>query len=274
MFETCIQHLFKTWRDMRASLNDLDKVIDVTKEQILSALSHKPQKLEAFKRYLPTYSQITDLWREANKKRGEEDSEAIKALRDILRPDLMNLIQRQRLNFICEGTRFLKQKKAGGSKFTFVKLSPNRKTLCFGDWSDHESVPEIENLDGKLPVCDIKALVTGSECLTISNAMTSTNNKDTASRRGRDQDIEKHLTIMSESANLELIAPDAKSFDYWCDAINALLRNDMTSSRMSSDLETLMGPEIRLRLLDIEGVALPEKAPPIPPPPPSYDFVV
>ena len=266
MYETCTEHLFKTWRDMRASLNDLDKVIDVTKEQILSALSHKPQKIEAFKRYLPSYSEITDLWREANKKRGKEDSEAIQSLRSILRPDLLNLIQRQRLNFICEGTKFMKQKKGGG-KYMFVKLSTNRKTLCFGDWSDNDSVPEIENLAGKLPVCDIKALLVGNDCFFM-------NNKDTVNKRGRDQDLEKYLTILAESVTLELIAPDAKTFDYWCDAINTLLRNEMSSATMTTDLNMLMGPEIRLRLLDIEGVNLPDTAPPIPPPPPSYDFTV
>jgi engulfment/cell motility protein 1 len=49
IFAICILHLFKTWREMRASMNDLDKVMDVTKEQILTALSGEPGKLEEFK---------------------------------------------------------------------------------------------------------------------------------------------------------------------------------------------------------------------------------
>jgi engulfment/cell motility protein 1 len=169
----------------------------------------------------------------------------------------------QRLNFASEGTKFTKQKKDRG-KYLYIKLSPNKKMICFGDWTDHESVPEIENLEGKLPVCDIKALVTGNECLTG-------NNKDT--RRGNKDDTDRYLTIMSDNVNLEIIAPDAKSFDYWCDAINALLRKEMVSSRMVQDLDLLTGMEIRLRLLDIEGIKLPDKAPIIPPPPPTFDFV-
>ena len=146
---------------MRASLNDLDKVMDVTKDQILSALSHKPQSIEDFQNRLPTYAQIADLWKEGNKRKGEEDCEAIKALKNVIQPDILSLIKEQRLNYICEGTQFTKQRKGHGSKFVYVKLSPNKKTICYGDWNDSKTVPEMEELSGKLPVCDIKAFYAG-----------------------------------------------------------------------------------------------------------------
>ena len=46
----------------------------------------------------------------------------------------------------------------------------------------------------------------------------------------------------------------------------------MTSELTKQDLEMLLGMEIKLRLLDTEGVEIPENPPPIPKEPPNYDF--
>ena len=48
----------------------------------------------------------------------------------------------------------------------------------------------------------------------------------------------------------------------------------MNSDLANSDLETLLGMEIKLRLLDTEGVTIPEHPPPVPPEPSNYDFAV
>ena len=45
LFDICIQHLFKTWRDMRASKRDFDKVINVTEDQVMYALSEQPHTI-------------------------------------------------------------------------------------------------------------------------------------------------------------------------------------------------------------------------------------
>ena len=44
MFALTIQHVNKTWREMRATAEDFPKVIDVTKEQITGALRASPIK--------------------------------------------------------------------------------------------------------------------------------------------------------------------------------------------------------------------------------------
>jgi engulfment/cell motility protein 1 len=46
----------------------------------------------------------------------------------------------------------------------------------------------------------------------------------------------------------------------------------MTSKETDNDLETLLSMEIKLRLLDAEGVDIPQDPPPIPADPPNYDF--
>ena len=46
----------------------------------------------------------------------------------------------------------------------------------------------------------------------------------------------------------------------------------MSSKETKIDLETLLAMDIKLRLLDAEGVDIPQEPPRIPPPPASYDF--
>lgn len=46
----------------------------------------------------------------------------------------------------------------------------------------------------------------------------------------------------------------------------------MTSKEAQNDLDTLLSMDIKLRLLDAEGVDIPQDPPPIPADPPNYDF--
>jgi engulfment and cell motility protein 1 len=48
--------------------------------------------------------------------------------------------------------------------------------------------------------------------------------------------------------------------------------NKMTSQEAANDLEILLAMDIKLRLLDVEGMDLPEEPPPIPAEPTNFDF--
>ena len=221
-------------------------------DQIQFSLNFEPQSVNDFKDKLPNYSQIADGWKENTKNRFKEENAAIKALKDVIKPDILSLIQEQRLNYICEGTKFLRQKKGSNSKYVFVKLSSNKKTIHHGDWKDSDSVPEIEQLKERISVSDIKTFLTGNECVQTKN----------------NQRSDTFLTVICDNSQLELIAQNEKDFHYWCDALNTILGKEMTSIEMEKDLDMLLGHEVELRLLDLEGVKLPNKEPPIPPLPP------
>ena len=47
---------------------------------------------------------------------------------------------------------------------------------------------------------------------------------------------------------------------------------EMTSNEARRDLDMLLAMEIKLRLLDTDGLEIPQEPPPIPPDPPNYDF--
>lgn len=46
----------------------------------------------------------------------------------------------------------------------------------------------------------------------------------------------------------------------------------MTSKLRNEHLEMLLNMEVKLRLLDTEGIEIPKDQPEIPPDPPNYDF--
>lgn len=68
-------------------------------------------------------------------------------------------------------------------------------------------------------------------------------------------------------------SPPPPQYCIWLDGLNALLGKDMASDLTRSDLDTLLSMEMKLRLLDLENIQIPEAPPPVPKEPSSYDFV-
>ncbi|BES87706.1 engulfment and cell motility protein [Nesidiocoris tenuis] len=268
-FCICIVLLNKTWKEMRATIEDFVKVFSVVKEQITRALAAESKAFDKFRSrlLLLTYNEITNLWQQERTSREEWESHArpIVQLKEMISPEIMELIQRQRLAFLVEGTRFTKYSQRGQrikDKFWYVRLSPSHKVFHYGD-CDEKSVPSIENLTNKLAVIDIKALVTGKDCPHM---------KDSRGRKTTHH-LAFSLTLDSvEVTSLDFVAPDDQVFNYWTDGINALLGNKMVSKDTENDLETLLSMDIKLRLLDTEGIDIPQEPPPIPDDPPNYDF--
>ncbi|XP_058791018.1 engulfment and cell motility protein 1 isoform X2 [Phymastichus coffea] len=264
----CIVLLNKTWKEMRATIEDFVKVFSVVREQITRALDSRPTGLDKFKNKLQqlTYSHITNLWQQERTNREEWESHArpIVELKEQITPDIMALIQQQRLGFLVEGTRFTKYSARGRikDKFWYVRLSPNHKVFHYGD-CDEKSVPSIDELPTKLAVVEIRSLVIGRDCPHM---------KDLQRRKTTHQLAFSLILDSVDVASLDFVAPDEQVFDYWTDGINALLGNRMASKETEKDLDTLLSMDIKLRLLDTEGIDIPQDPPPIPDPPLNYDF--
>lgn len=61
-------------------------------------------------------------------------------------------------------------------------------------------------------------------------------------------------------------------FCLWTDGLNVLLGKEMTSERTQTDLDVLLSMELKLRLLDLENISIPDTPPPIPKPPSNLNF--
>ncbi|KAL7382344.1 hypothetical protein ABVT39_020863 [Epinephelus coioides] len=242
-FCICIQLLNKTWKEMRATSEDFNKVMQVVREQIMRALTLKPNSLDQFKSRLQNLSYTEILKIRQSERMNQEDfqSRPILELREKIQPEIMELIKQQRLNRLCEGTCFRKiSSRRRQDKFWYCRLSPNHKVLHYGDLeeSPQGEVPH-DSLQDKLPVADIKAVITGKDC-----------------------------PHMKEKGALK-----QNKYCVWTDGLNALLGKEMTSDYTKSDMDTLLSMEMKLRLLDLENIQIPEAPPPIPKEPSNYDFV-
>ncbi|XP_018587406.1 engulfment and cell motility protein 1 isoform X4 [Scleropages formosus] len=267
-FCICIQLLNKTWKEMRATSEDFNKVMQVVREQIMRALAAKPNSLDQFKSRLQNLSYTEILKIRQSERMNQEDfqSRPIQELREKIQPEIMELIKQQRLNRLCEGTCFRKIScRRRQDKFWYCRLSPNHKVLHYGDLEEHPQgeVPH-DSLQDKLPVADIKAVVTGKDCPHM---------KEKGALKQKEV-LELAFSILYESDEyLNFIAPDKHEYCVWTDGLNALLGKEMTSEFTKSDLDTLLSMEMKLRLLDLENIQIPEAPPPIPKEPSNYDFV-
>ncbi|CAI9744310.1 Hypothetical predicted protein [Octopus vulgaris] len=266
-FCSCIQLWSKSWKEMRATTEDFSKVLSVVREQITRGLSMKPMSFDDFKERLKqfTYAEILKSWEKErqNKEAWESQAEPIVELRKQITPDIREMIKRQRMNYLMAGTLFCKITTKGGKlkEKHWWQLAPNLKTFHYGDWNSEET-PTLEQLPNKLSVVDIKSLVVGKDCSHV--------------KENRKKNIAAEMcfsVIPVTTIPQNFLAGSQLEFDMWTDGINALLNNKMVSTQEKSDMEMLLGMEIKLRLLDTEGVRIPAKPPAIPPEPDNYNFV-
>ncbi|XP_072413001.1 engulfment and cell motility protein 2 isoform X1 [Chiloscyllium punctatum] len=268
-FCICIQLLNKTWKEMRATSEDFNKVMQVVREQITRSLSTKPNSLDQFKskaRCL-SYSEILRLRQSERMSQDDFQSPPIVELREKIQPEVMELIKQQRLNRLCEGTSFRKiSNRRRQDKFWYCRLSLNHKVLHYGDLDENpQGEVAFESLQEKIPVVDIKAVVTGKDCPHMREKSALKQNKEV-------QELAFSILHDPDEA-LNFIAPNKYEYCIWTDGLNALLGKEMTSELTKNDLDTLLSMEMKLRLLDLENIQIPETPPPIPKEPSSYDFV-
>ncbi|XP_030914260.1 engulfment and cell motility protein 3 [Geospiza fortis] len=237
LFCICIQLVNKTWKEMRATQEDFDKVMQVVREQITRTLSLKPTSLELFKTRVNSlnYSEILKL--RQTERLHQEETLAVPVLE-----------LREKLN-----------------KLWYCRLSPNHKVLHYGDVEEGVQSPPIESLTEKIPVADMKMLLVGKECPHTKEKSSGKQNKDV---------LELAFSIVHdvEEYCLNFIAPTRYEFCLWTDGLNVLLGKEMTSERTQTDLDVLLSMELKLRLLDLENISIPDNPPPIPKPPSNLNF--
>ncbi|XP_029780833.1 engulfment and cell motility protein 3 isoform X3 [Suricata suricatta] len=270
LFCVSIQLLNKTWKEMRASQEDFDKVMQVVREQLARTLALKPSSLELFRtkvNALP-YGEVLRLRQTERLHQEGTLAPPLLELREKLKPELMGLIRQQRLLRLCEGTLFRKiSSRRRQDKLWFCCLSPNHKVLQYGDMEEGSSPPTPESLPEQLPVGDIKALLTGKDCPHVREKGSGKQNKDL-------YELAFSVTYDhgEEEAYLNFIAPSKQEFHLWTDGLSTLLGSPMDSEQTRLDLEQLLTMETKLRLLELENVPIPEQPPPIPPPPTNFNF--
>ena len=104
-------NVLKTWHDMDAHLEDLPKVLDVTRAQIYKSLKKSPSTMADFGKFLPNYESVLNDWKNEVAEKNSYDKfkhkPVIKELIEALGPDIYGLIRDQRISCIVRGEFFL-----------------------------------------------------------------------------------------------------------------------------------------------------------------------
>uniref|UniRef100_A0A3B3QC94 Si:dkey-56f14.7 n=1 Tax=Paramormyrops kingsleyae TaxID=1676925 RepID=A0A3B3QC94_9TELE len=194
-------------------------------------------------------------------------SHPIVELQEKIQPEVMELVKQQRLQRLCEGTCFRKtSSRRRQDRFWCCRLSANHKVLHYGDLEEaNQGAVSYESLQEKIQVSDIKAVITGKDCPHVKEKGALRQNKET-------QELAFSIVYDSDEY-LNFIAPNKHEYCVWIDGLNILLGKELTSDLTKSDVEILLSMEMKLRLLDLENIKIPEAPPPIPKEPSDYNFV-
>ena len=263
VFCIAIQLLFKTWREMRASILDLEKVVAVVTKQITTVLLNGGSSLTSFeifkqKLFDLSYKKITQT--EENSQLLDENvlkSKPVQELCDRIKPEIFQLVRQERLRHLVEGASFPRSARRR-DQFFYCRLSSNHKVLHFADTTNISQAPPIEQLDKKFQVSEMR-LEIGANCPHA-----------TTLKRGQTQNI---FSVFYEGdEHLDFIAPNETVYNIWVDGLSVLSGKPMQSKSSEEDLETLLNMDLKLRLLDIENVSIPSQQPSIPKEPADFDF--
>lgn len=266
VFCVAIQLLFRTWREMRASVLDLEKVMVVVAKQI-SMVLQAGSNLTSFdvlktRLFDLSYKKITAS--EENSRLLDDTvlrSKPVMELSKRIKPEIIQLVKEERLRHLVEGAEFPAFPKTGRKvrdQFFYCRLSPNHKVLHFGDCSGGAQPPPIESLDKKIQVSEMR-LETGANCPHASSS--------------RRVNIQYIFSIFYEGdEHLDFVAPNETVYNIWVDGLSVLLGKRMPSNASEEDVETLLNMDLKLRLLDIENIAIPSQIPSVPKEPADYDF--
>lgn len=118
-FCICVPLLNKTWKEMKATSEDFSKVFSVLRQQLVRALADS-DAIQSFTKFEKktsslTYSTVMSLWQKerSSREEWENKAQAILELRERIKPSIIDLIKQQRLQFLTEGTRFVKYSNKG-----------------------------------------------------------------------------------------------------------------------------------------------------------------
>ncbi|VDP12741.1 unnamed protein product [Soboliphyme baturini] len=217
MFSCCIVLLNKTWKEMRASsYDDISKVLAVVREQIVRSLQASSRTFENFRKELKrhNYYEIAESWERERSLKEESDfqSPQIKEVRELLMPQMKELIKENRLSILKAGQVFAKYSTGSKGirekgKSWFWKLCQTEQSFVYCDCNEKGS-RDADKMEWKLPVSEIFDVVTGANCSYIKDSKTKKQGESLAFSiiLKDDENAEKTFNFVAPDADTVFIA--------------------------------------------------------------------
>lgn len=262
MYCTTFQVLDHTWDDMNASYMDFPKVIAAVHKQIVEVIDARPLTLEQF--------HIAACFKGQSMSMGEpdiEEPESVKKLRITIKKEVLEMVKQQKLAFLTDGSCFRVLKGQGKDKrektqnFFYVKVNDNHSELAWAPVTDVNEKPA--SLPNVVKVSEIVSVVVGADVPSFNKKKPS---EDIVS-------LAFAFLCKDEKLNIEFLAINRDDYVNWVDGMKALLGKVMDCPETSEEGKTLVSLEMKVRLLDLEGIEIPKDPPPVPEIPSDFDFV-
>jgi len=271
LFCLCIVLFMKTWKEMNAIKEDFEKVLDVVESQIKSSLEVKPQTLENFRQKLPSYSDILKKREQelADKEDEYSKSAPVKNLRKRLELTIISTIKSNRLCTLRKGTLFHKidRKRREHKNFWRCRLSENGKYLQYGDAKDNakDDISQSDILPENIALSNISQIITDRQHQVYKNVKNfKVNNSEYL-----------FSLVYNNNEIIHFLAPNMSVCADWIDGLKALRGEQMDSWKFYQDYETLLRMDVKLQLLELEGIKLPDRPPSLPKTlPNNYQFAL
>ncbi|KAI1701073.1 pleckstrin homology domain-containing protein [Ditylenchus destructor] len=292
LFNVVMDLFSRTWREMHANVDDLQKVLSVVHDQFERAMATNPNSLEELDKLLQkklSYFNMQKLWERERIEQEvlELNSATIQSLREYLRPSIEQLVMRRKKNFLKKGMVFTGKHSASGKLSQLAKdqqlwyweLEENERHLCYMDCKVGGKQKELDfSSQKKVVIANIRRIIYGQEYnnrvhqrfdIKLSSKKNQLSsllkcglcieiNEDI--RNTNNLDEEYYLSTNNES---ELTA--------FLDGLQCLINPDVAlqTPAMKAEIESLLNLEVRVRLLD-----MPQRntASDIPIPPLPMDF--
>jgi engulfment/cell motility protein 1 len=287
LFCVAMEVMAVTWVDMEAINIDQDKVVLVVEKQIRNVLDHHELKAapdirmfrEAVLKHKYNDVQQAEVKAMSDQFTAQMASAVVKEVKEQIRPETIQLVQRQRLAVMGKGDFFSTVEKGRiTTKRFYAVLSPNHKTLHWSDPKDDYQVgssehrPTIAQLPpattgeggGYVAVEDIHMFEVGVEIAALK-ALKSKPNDDFVART--------FAILIGQEEWLTFVAPTRGSGVVWIDGLRVLMRKPNREHETVKEWQQLLDLQMHLRLMDTHGVTLPTGKPQVPALPTQFNFL-
>ncbi|TXT13206.1 hypothetical protein VHUM_01607 [Vanrija humicola] len=261
-----LKFFLRMWQDSESRLDDFERLSYLVRSQVRVSLAdeHTKSWINLEHDFLGAeYRNIRDRQMEMiDKEDGILERPAMAALREKSNREAYDVLAEQRVMCMQQGSWFnAAQVLAPGIESTtratlarplrFVRLSPNRRLLAWGEFSERTShTPTFESLKENIDLANVTSVKVQTGCAVSA----------------RSPDIISKLSFSLMSGNelslLDVDAVHAAQFAEWTDGIRVLKAEGGMSTKESSNyVHILTELALKVRLLDItgDGIEIPQK---------------
>lgn len=260
-----LQVLDNTWDDLQASYMDFPRVIAAVRKRMADVLGTNPPTLDQWLRaatwkgsQLPALGSGLSL--------AVDDAEVIEApplktVRAAVTAEMTTFVAQRPLAALQAGTVF-RTSRRDKSSLPFCACRLVGEVLFYAPVASDEMPMEFPF---QVPVSEWTDVV-------VHSPNSSGTSSPAVKRKGGEDVPFSFSLLLLDGKVLELQAQNREEFVLWTDGLRYTLSGKLEHPETLEDLKSLITLELGVRLLEIDGLEIPNEPPPVPQLPDNYNF--